>query len=130
CENSKPGTPMSDWFSPNAYGNVQGFSSQVSVQAGDTVQFKVQSPIPYHVEIYRLGYYGGDGAREISTAAQAAATYPANFTRDGTPGSPPDNAVNDGVPHGKPLNCNTNNTGLVDCGNWPVTATFQIPGDA
>lgn len=130
CENSKPGTPMSDWFSPNAYGNVQGFSSQVSVQAGDTVQFKVQSPVPYHVEIYRLGYYGGDGAREISTAAQAAATYPANFTRDGTPGSPPDNAVNDGVPHGKPLNCNTNGTGLVDCGNWPVTATFQLPSDA
>ncbi|WP_328911703.1 MULTISPECIES: DUF4082 domain-containing protein [unclassified Streptomyces] len=130
CENSKPGTPMSDWFSPNSYGNVQGFSTQVSVQAGDTVQFKVQSPIPYHVEVYRLGYYGGDGAREISTAAQASATYPANFTKDGTPGSPPDNTVVDGDADGKPLKCSTNDTGLVDCGNWPVTASWTVPADA
>lgn len=130
CENSKPGTPMSDWFSPNAYGNVQGFSSQMSVQAGDTVSFKVQSPTPYHVEIYRLGYYGGDGARLMSTAAQTAATYPANFTRDGTPGSPLDTTVIDDVPDGKPLNCSTQPTGLTDCGNWPVTATWSVPSDA
>lgn len=131
CENSKAGTPMSDWFSPNAYGNVQGFSSQVSVQAGDTVQFKVQSPSPYHVTVMRLGYYGGDGARQMSTAAQAAQTYPANFTRDGTPGSPIDTTVVDDVPHGKPLNCAKNaTTGLVDCGSWPVTATWAVPSDA
>jgi N,N-dimethylformamidase beta subunit-like protein/uncharacterized protein DUF4082/Big-like domain-containing protein len=130
CENSKTGTPMSDWFSPNAYGNVQGFSSQMSVQARDTVQFKVQSPAAYHVEIYRLGYYGGDGARLMSTAAQTAQTYPANFTRDGTPGSPPDNTVVDGTPNGKPLKCSTNGTGLVDCGNWPVTASWTVPSDA
>ncbi len=130
CENSKPGTPMSDWFSANAYGNVQGFSTQVSVQAGDTVQFKVQSPTPYHVEVYRLGYYGGDGARQMSTDAQATQTYPANFTRDGTPGSPLDTTVVDGDPDGKPLNCGTNTTGLVDCGNWPVTASWKVPTDA
>jgi hypothetical protein len=130
CENSKPGTPMENWFSPNAYGNVQGFTDQVSYQAGDTLKFKVQSPIPYHVEVYRLGYYGGDGAREISTAAQAAVTYPANFTRDGTPGSPPDNTVVDGDAEGKPLQCKTDSTGLMDCGNWPVTGTWTIPSDA
>ncbi|MFC1432379.1 DUF4082 domain-containing protein [Streptacidiphilus sp. N1-3] len=130
CENSKTGSPMSDWFSPNAYGNVQGFSTQESVQAGDTVQFKVQSPTPYHVEIYRLGYYGGDGGREMSTAAQASATYPANFTKNGTAGSPIDTVVNDGVPDGKPLNCASNATGLVDCGSWPVTATWTVPSDA
>jgi Domain of unknown function (DUF4082)/Bacterial Ig-like domain/Bacterial Ig domain len=131
CENSKPGTPMSDWFSPNAYGNVQGFSTQESVQAGDTVQFKVQSPTPYHVEIYRLGYYGGDGARELSTPTQASQSYPANFTKDGTPGSPLDTTVVDGDPDGKPLNCPSNSgTGLVDCGNWPVTSTWSVPSDA
>jgi hypothetical protein len=131
CENSKPGTPMENWFAPNAYGNVQGFPTQASVQAGDTVQFKVQSPAPYHVEIYRLGYYGGDGARQLSTAAQAAATYPANFTKDGTPGSPLDTTVVDDVPDGKPLNCATQSaTGLQDCGNWPVTASWSVPSDA
>ncbi|WP_405578388.1 DUF4082 domain-containing protein [Streptomyces sp. NBC_01190] len=130
CENSKTGTPMEDWYAPSAYGNVQGFTTKVSVQAGDTVQFKVQSPTPYHVEVYRLGYYGGDGAREMSTSTQAAATYPANFTKNGTPGSPIDTTVVDDVPDGKPLNCVTDGTGLQDCGNWPVTASWTVPSDA
>ncbi|MFF7238849.1 DUF4082 domain-containing protein [Streptomyces collinus] len=112
CENSKPGSPKSDWFSPNAYGDIKGFSTKESVQAGDTVQFKVQSKTPYRIEIYRLGWYGGDGAREMSTAAQAAVTYPANYLT-------------------KPANCTTKSTtGLVDCGNWPVTASWTVPGDA
>ncbi|MEU2711512.1 DUF4082 domain-containing protein [Streptomyces sp. NPDC007205] len=112
CENSKPGSPKSDWFSPNAYGDIQGFSTKESVQAGDTVQFKVQSKVTYQIEIYRLGWYGGDGAREMSTAAQAAVTYPADYTT-------------------KPAGCTTkSSTGLVDCGNWPVTATWTVPGNA
>ncbi|MCZ4119406.1 DUF4082 domain-containing protein [Streptomyces sp. H39-S7] len=131
CENSKPGTPMSDWFSPNAYGNVQGYTPQQSYQAGDTVQFKVQSPTPYHVSVLRLGYYGGDGARMLSTPAQAAVTYPANFTKDGTANTPIDTTVVDGVADGKPRKCVTKpSTGLVDCGNWPVTATWTLPSDA
>ncbi|MGV9627049.1 DUF4082 domain-containing protein [Streptomyces sp. NPDC003487] len=112
CENSKPGSPKSDWFSANAYGDVKGFTTKESVQAGDTVQFKVQSKTPYRIEIYRLGWYGGDGARLMSTAAQAAVTYPANYTTS-------------------PKSCTTKSaTGLVDCGNWPVTATWTVPSDA
>lgn len=93
CENSKAGTPMSDWFAPSAYGDIKGFSAQTSVQSGDTVQFKIQSPTPYKVSVYRLGHYGGDGARLMSTAAQAAQVRPANFapgaTRRAAPPSPP-----------------------------------------
>ncbi|MFJ2823258.1 DUF4082 domain-containing protein [Streptomyces toxytricini] len=114
CENSKPGTPMPDWFAPSAYGDIKGFTSRMSVQAGDTVQFKVQSPTPYRVSVYRLGHYGGDGARLMSTAAQAAQTHPANV-----------------APGGSPAACTTKPaTGLVDCGNWPVTATWTVPADA
>ncbi|MFI6562237.1 DUF4082 domain-containing protein [Streptomyces sp. NPDC050534] len=111
CENSKPGTPKTDWFSPNAYGDIKGFTTKESVQAGDTVQFKIQSKSAYNVQIYRLGWYGGDGARQMSTAAQAAVTYPANYTT-------------------KPAGCTTKSTGLVDCGNWPVTASWTVPSDA
>ncbi|MFI6662227.1 DUF4082 domain-containing protein [Streptomyces sp. NPDC050523] len=111
CENSKPGTPKTDWFSPNAYGDIKGFTTKESVQAGDTVQFKIQSKSAYNVQIYRLGWYGGDGARQMSTAAQAAVTYPANYTT-------------------KPASCTTKSTGLVDCGNWPVTASWTVPSDA
>lgn len=112
CENSKPGSPKSEWFSANAYGDIKGFSTKESVQAGDTVQFKIQSPVAYHVQVYRLGWYGGDGARMISTEAQAAVTYPANYTNS-------------------PASCTTKaSTGLVDCGNWPTTVTWTVPSDA
>ncbi|WP_258314467.1 DUF4082 domain-containing protein [Streptomyces sp. Act143] len=112
CENSKTGSPSTDWYSPNSYGDIQGFTTKESVQAGDTVQFKVQSKTSYRIEIYRLGWYGGDGARLMSTAAQAATTYPANYTT-------------------KAASCTTKaGTGLVDCGNWPVTATWTVPSDA
>ncbi|MFD5148626.1 DUF4082 domain-containing protein [Streptomyces sp. NPDC058401] len=114
CENSKAGTPMSDWFAPSAYGDIKGFPAQTSVQAGETLQFKVQSPTAYKVSVYRLGHYGGDGARLMSTPAQAAQTYPANFPQGGNPKS-----------------CTTKpSTGLVDCGNWPVTSTWTVPSDA
>src|ERR1044071_9126860 len=63
CENSKTGSPMSDWYSPNSYGDIKGFTTKESVQAGETVQFKIQSPVTYRVEIYRLGWDGGGGAR-------------------------------------------------------------------
>ncbi|MCZ9347212.1 hypothetical protein NGM37_56880, partial [Streptomyces sp. TRM76130] len=67
CENAKEGAPTTEWFAPNAYGDIKGFSTEESVQAGDTVQFKIQSPVPYQVSVYRLGWYGGDGARRMST---------------------------------------------------------------
>ncbi|MFJ7271010.1 DUF4082 domain-containing protein [Streptomyces sp. NPDC099050] len=114
CENSKAGTPMSDWFAPSAYGDIKGFPAKESVQAGETLQFKIQSPTAYKVSVYRLGHYGGDGARLMSTPAQAAQTYPANFPQGGNPQS-----------------CTTKaSTGLVDCGNWPVTSTWTVPSDA
>lgn len=114
CENSKPGTPMSDWFAPSAYGEIKGFPAKESVQAGETLQFKIQSPTAYKVSVYRLGHYGGDGARLMSTPAQAAQTHPANFPQGGNPQS-----------------CTTKpSTGLVDCGNWPTTATWTVPSDA
>ncbi|MBE8470404.1 DUF4082 domain-containing protein [Streptomyces justiciae] len=112
CENSKAGSPSTDWYSPNSYGDIKGFTTKESVQAGDTVQFKIQSKTSYRIEIYRLGWYGGDGARLMSTAAQAATTYPANYTSN-------------------PAGCTTKaSTGLVDCGNWPVTASWTVPSDA
>src|SRR5438874_494763 len=106
CENSKPGTPMSNWYSPNAYGQIQGFSSQESAVPGDTLHFKVSSPATYHVFIYRLGWYGGDGARLMPTSP--ADVLPAITQPD----------------------CLSDTTGLVDCGNWSVTASWTVPSDA
>ena len=63
-ENAKPGT--SDWRVSNAGkpGDLEGYADKVSAQQGDTVRLFVSSKDPnYHVEAYRIGYYGGLGAR-------------------------------------------------------------------
>ncbi|MBS2966093.1 DUF4082 domain-containing protein [Actinocrinis puniceicyclus] len=107
CENAQPGTPMSQWYSPSAWGDIQGFSTSESVQPGQTISFKVTSPASYTVQIYRLGWYGGDGARLMPTSP--ATLFPAvnqpNCTRDSS-------------------------TGLTDCGNWSVTASWTVPSNA
>ncbi len=89
CENSKAGSPMSDWYSPNSYGGIKGFSTKESVQAGDTVQFKIQSPVSYHVEIYRLGWYGGDGARLHVDRGPGGGDLPGQLLRTTPPVAPP-----------------------------------------
>jgi hypothetical protein len=107
CENTLPGTPMSQWYSPSAYGDIQGFSTAESVSPGQTISFKVDSPEQYQVEIYRLGWYGGDGARLMPTSPTAifpAITQPA-CQRDSS-------------------------TGMTDCANWSVTATWTVPSNA
>ena len=56
-------------------GSVEGFSTQFSVAPGDTVQFKVKTPAgssSYCYEIYRLGWYGGQGARQVWPACEVA----------------------------------------------------------
>ena len=112
CENSKPGTPMSDWFAGSSWGDIAGFPAKMSLQPGETLPFKVQSPSPYHVKIYRLGWYGGDGARLVSTPAQAAQTYPATYASQ------------------RPSCLKDQPTGLMDCGNWATTASWTVPSDA
>jgi hypothetical protein len=107
CENSQPGTPMSQWYSPSAWGDIAGFSTTESVAPGQTISFKVSSPASYQVEIYRLGWYGGDGARLMPTSPTAV--FPAVTQPD----------------------CQRSAaTGEVDCGNWSVTATWTVPTSA
>jgi methionine-rich copper-binding protein CopC len=108
CENQLPGTPQSVWDVPNPSTNIQGFADPFSVNVGGTINFKIQSPASsYAIDIYRMGYYGGDGARLVTSL---------------TP--------NISVSQNQPA-CNTNTvTGLIDCGNWGVSATWNVPSTA
>src|SRR3954454_21128561 len=68
CENSKAGTPPSNWqlssLGDAGDDSIQGFATQMSVQPGDTIGFKIKSDTTnFHIDILRLGYYGGNGAR-------------------------------------------------------------------
>src|SRR3954469_22166126 len=46
---------------------IQGFATDISVNTGETVHFKIASGGPYRIDVYRLGYYGGSGARKLAT---------------------------------------------------------------
>ena len=109
AENCKPGTSSAIWDVPGAGDtNIQGFATDISVDQGGTVGFKIDTDASaYRLDIYRLGYYGGDGARKVTD----------------TPIRPP--AIGGQPP------CGGNATlGLVDCANWTTSATWQVPADA
>src|SRR6476620_8687710 len=64
CENSKPGDDPSLWDIDGAGDTtIQGFATTTSVAPGQSVQFKIKASSNYSVDIYRLGYYQGLGAR-------------------------------------------------------------------
>ncbi|KQW48025.1 hypothetical protein ASC77_16660 [Nocardioides sp. Root1257] len=108
CENTKTGNPESEWGITGAGStNIQGFATQMSVNVGETEGFKIDTNASsYRLDIYRMGYYGGLGARLVTTVAPTTIV----------PNQP---------------NCITvAATGLTDCGNWTQNATWQVPADA
>ena len=111
CENSLPGDPPSDWQVSGAGDpTIKGFATSMSVNVGQTEYFKIDTPATsYHIDILRLGWYGGDGARKIVSDMLPTATLPQN--------QPP--CENDSAP-----------TGLIDCGNWAVSASWAVPSNA
>src|SRR5687768_11226014 len=47
---------------------IEGYCSRVSAAAGDTLSFHVSTnpASPFRIDIYRMGYYGGAGARQVA----------------------------------------------------------------
>ena len=108
-ENCRAGNPREEWDIYNAGDpDIQGFATEASVNAGDTVSFKVKSHSPrYRIDIYRMGWYGGQGARLVQTL------------RPSVP-----------LPQAQPECRVHSQTRLVDCGNWKVSAAWPVPRDA
>jgi hypothetical protein len=109
CENSKIGTPENTWqIADDGDSSIQGFATDISVNGGQTINFKVKTNASsYRLDIYRLGYYQGNGARFIQTVNPSAS-----------------------LPQNQPA-CLTNaSTHLYDCGNWAVSASWTVPSNA
>jgi hypothetical protein len=64
-ENAKPGTRA--WrIKSSAPRDIEGFADRVSAKVGDRVRLYVEtSAASYRVTAFRLGWYGGDGARRV-----------------------------------------------------------------
>jgi hypothetical protein len=111
AENCQPGTPQLQW-DVNGAGDpsIQGFATDISVNQGETVHFKinVNPAVAYHLDIYRMGYYGGMGARKITTTPIAPIA----------------------VPQPQPACTNDPSVGLTDCGNWLESASWDVPANA
>ena len=109
CENSLPGSPSSEWdISGAGSATIQGFATDISVNQGETVRFKVDTDASaYRLDIYRMGYYGGMGARRVATI------------RPSVP-----------LPQNQPACLTDASTGLIDCGNWAESASWAVPPDA
>jgi hypothetical protein len=107
CENEKPGSAPSAW-QVNGAGDasIQGYATSMSVNKGATIRFKIKTTASnYHIDFYRLGYYQGNGARLQASGIRPTAT----------------------LPQTQP-NCQTTAaTGLIDCGNWGVSASWTVP---
>src|SRR6201997_5559552 len=81
-ENALVGNPSSQWDVDGAGDlSIQGFATDISVNVGGTVFFKINTNArAYTIDIYRIGYYGGDGARlvaSISPSVQLPQNQPA-----------------------------------------------------
>jgi hypothetical protein len=74
AENDKPGT--TDWMLTNTRVDpktkyrcpwIEGYCSRTSVRAGDELAVLVSTnpPSPFVLDLYRLGYYGGQGGRHL-----------------------------------------------------------------
>jgi hypothetical protein len=114
CENSKEGVSPSEWqIEGIGDESIQGFATQISVNPGETESFKINTPsTKYHVNILRLGYYEGDGARMIEANIKPSVSLPQKQPecRHETV------AANGSTP-----------TGLIECGNWAVSASWKVP---
>ena len=73
AENCLAGNPASEWdISGVGDPSIQGFATDISVNRGSTVSFKVDTTAAnYRFDIYRMGYYGGLGARKVATVTPA-----------------------------------------------------------
>jgi N,N-dimethylformamidase beta subunit-like, C-terminal/Domain of unknown function (DUF4082)/Fibronectin type III domain/Bacterial Ig domain len=111
CENTLPGDPPSDWqVSGAGDSTIQGFATSMSVNVGETESFKINTPAKsYHIDILRIGYYQGNGARKVAAGLQPTAALPQS-----QPACKNDTAA----------------TGLIDCGNWGVSASWSVPSTA
>lgn len=106
-ENAKPGTTA--WVIPTATTALAMYATATSAACGDSVGLRVSSTSPVTVDAYRMGYYGGLGARLVWSSAPLPATAQPDATLGGTD-------------QGRALN-------MVDASSWTDTTRVDITAD-
>ena len=104
CENALTGNVGTEWDVGVGDASIQGFATDISVNRGQTVTFKINTiAAAYRIDIYRLGDHAGRGARKVATINPSVS-----------------------LPQIQPTCLRDPATGLVDCGNWAASASWVI----
>lgn len=116
AENQLTGTPRVDWdlTGGNLGGlpSLQGFCDGFSVDKNSTVNFKIAQSTSsgWTAQVFRLGYYGGAGARLIAQMAPSGSQLTASQTQPAPQDTDPDTTKLS-----------------ADCSNWATTLTWTPP---
>ncbi len=108
AENCLPGTSPLIWDVPGGGSpSIQGFATDISVNQSQRVDFKVDTTAAsFRFDIYRMGYYGGAGARKVAAfPSTAGVNQPTCPTTDSS-------------------------SGLVECSSWSISASWNVPATA
>ncbi len=100
-ENQRPGTARWEIGNPALKHEIEGYAGAASVGPGETLRLHVSSASPrFSVEVFRMGWYGGDGARRVlELRAVPGGARPVPKPRDGD--------------------------GLIEC-DWPVSCRVPV----
>src|SRR5262249_39672152 len=103
--------PPGDWqVSGAGDSTIQGFATQMSVNAGQSESFQINTPSrSYHIDILRVGWYQGNGATKVVSGMLPTATLPQSQPA----------CRNDPGP-----------AGVVEWGDWAVGASWTVPANA
>lgn len=101
-ENERPGTSAWVLTKPALHHEIEGYASAPSVNQGETIRLYVNTIAPtYRLNVYRMGWYGGLGAREVLAVSQYKG-------------------------HRQPEPYRESDTGLIEC-RWEDPIEFMIP---
>jgi hypothetical protein len=84
------------------------FGERAIGELSRTARLLVVPSTNYHIDILRLGYHGGDGARKVASNIQPAVS----------------------LPQTEPVCQTFSATGLIECGNGSVSASWTVPANA
>jgi hypothetical protein len=86
-------------------GRIAGYANQASAVVGDTIALYVSTDAPtFQVQAYRMGWYGGTGARLVWTSPSTAGT--------GQPACPVDHTTN-----------------MVSCDGWKASLSIAVSSE-
>jgi hypothetical protein len=66
-ENTRPGSPNWEITTPAEGREIEGYASATSVERGQAIDLFVSTVDPsYRIDVFRMGWYGGAGARRVA----------------------------------------------------------------